>query len=317
MSARATPSRAEGRPPRRQALVALTVSALFVAGALGLQASRDVYFPLAQPDATMLYVRSGPAASRLALSFGAVIADLYWIRAIQHYGDTRLSTSPTKQYSALYPLLDLATSLDPRFTVAYRFGAIFLAEPFPDGAGRIDLAITLLNKGLAADPTKWQYAQDAGFIHYWWLQDYKAAAHWFDNASRIDGAPWWLRSMAATTLVQGGDRRSSRVLWTQLGETTDDEWVQTNVRLKIAQLDALDEIDRLVVTVTQYQQIAGRFPPSWEAVRALGLIGAVPADPAGAAYRLDPTQPGGVTIAHESTLYPLPSQFVRKAGPPS
>ncbi|MCX6537357.1 MAG: hypothetical protein NT151_00275 [Acidobacteria bacterium] len=308
---------ASGRPDRRQVMVALAASALLVAAALGLQAVRETHYRIASGDATLLYLKSGASANRLALSYHALLADLYWIRAIQHYGDTRVSTSPTKQYSALYPLLDLATSLDPRFTIAYRFGAIFLAEPFPDGAGRVDQAIALLNKGLAAEPAKWQYAQDAGFVYYWWLQDYKQAAMWFDKASRIAGAPWWLRSMAATTLVQGGDRRSSRVLWMQLYETSDDDWVKTNARLKLAQLDALDEIDQLAVLVARYQQIVGRFPVDWEALRAAGLLNAMPSDPSSAPYMLDATQPGGVTIARSSKLYPLPAQFARKAGPSS
>ena len=34
-------------------------------------------------------------------------------------------------YPLLYPLLDITTTLDPRFNIAYRFGAIFLAEPYP------------------------------------------------------------------------------------------------------------------------------------------------------------------------------------------
>ena len=56
---------------------------------------------------------------------------------------------PRPDYPLLYPLLDLTTTLDPVFNIAYRFGSIFLAEPYPGGAGRPDLAITLLEKGLA------------------------------------------------------------------------------------------------------------------------------------------------------------------------
>ena len=306
-----------GRPDRRQIVVALVASAGLVAAALGLQAVRETRYRIAPVDATLLYVKSGASANRLALSYHALLADLYWIRAIQYYGDTRLSTSSTKQYSALYPLLDLATSLDPRFTLAYRFGAMFLAEPFPGGPGRLDLAIALLNKGLAAEPAKWQYAQDAGFVYYWWLQDYKQAAMWFDKASRIAGAPWWLRSLAATTLLQGGDRRSSRVLWMQLYETAEGDWVRTNARLRLAQLDALDEIDQLAARVARYQQVVGRFPANWDALRVAGLLNAIPSDPSGAPYELDVTQPGGVAIARSSKLYPLPPQLVGKAGPSS
>ena len=34
-----------------------------------------------------------------------------------------------------------------------------------------------------------------------------------DRPSEVPGAPWWLRSLAATTLAQGGDRQSSRLMW--------------------------------------------------------------------------------------------------------
>ena len=46
--------------------------------------------------------------------------------------------------------------------------------------------------------------QDAGFVHYWWRHDYKAAAEWFKRASEVAGAPWFLKSLAATTLAEGG-----------------------------------------------------------------------------------------------------------------
>ena len=70
-----------------------------------------------------------------ARSFESLAADVYWIRAIQHYGGERLAQGP-RNYDLLYPLLDLTTSLDPYFSIAYRFGAIFLSEQYPGGPGR-------------------------------------------------------------------------------------------------------------------------------------------------------------------------------------
>src|SRR5262249_58421613 len=113
----------------------------------------------------------------------------------------------------LFPLLNLTPPFVPAFTLAYRFGAIFLSEAPPAGPGRPDQAIRLLEKGLAARPDKWEYMQDIGFVHYWWDHDYHAAAAAFQKASTMPGAPWWLESLAATTLAQGGDRRASRVMW--------------------------------------------------------------------------------------------------------
>jgi tetratricopeptide (TPR) repeat protein len=285
--------------------------------ALSLQAYREAYHALPPVADEVLYFRGGPAVARAALGFDAILADVYWIRAIQHFGGTKRSEGGDKSYKFLYPLLDLTTTLDPHFNIAYRFGSIFLSEPYPAGPGRTDLAIALLERGLAADPKRWQYAQDAGFVHYWWRQDYKAAAEWFDRASRIEGAPWWLRAMAASTLVEGGDRQSSRQLWKQLYETTDDKWVRDNAQLKLAQLKALDDIDALALIVRRFAEVRGAHPADWNELVAMRWLAGVPLDPSGTPYELRPDAPGGVALSQKSSLSPLPPQFTKKTGPTS
>ena len=176
-----------------------------------------------------------------------IFADLYWIRTIQYYGRTKLKTrdstaapGPDTDYHLLYPLLDLTTTLDPRFNIAYRFGAIFLAEAPPGGAGRPDLAIALLEKGLRERPDKWEYMQDIGFVHYWWRHDYPAAAAAFEKASQIPEAPWFLRSLAATTIAEGGDRRSSRTMWEAIRASAEVDWLRKDAERRLMQLDAAD-----------------------------------------------------------------------------
>ena len=168
------------------------VASALLVGVVALQRIRDRMEPLPRPQGnrSLMYVQSPEVARRLALTFDALAADIYWMRAIQHYGGTkRAIDSVGGSYDLLYPLLDLTTSLDPNFRIAYRFGAIFLSEPLPTGAGRPDLAIGLLEKGLRAQPDRWEYAQDIGFVHYWWRRDYMEAAAWFLRAAKISGAP--------------------------------------------------------------------------------------------------------------------------------
>ena len=262
----------------------------------------------------MLYVRSGSFLARASLSYRALLADVYWIRAIQHFGSTRLSHDVDKRYDLLYPFLDITTSLDPRFSLAYRFGAIFLADRMPDGPGRPDLSIALLQKGLSAQPDKWEYAQDAGFVYYWWLEDYRTAAEWFQRAGDIAGAPIWLRTLAATVLVQGGDRRASRQLWDNIYRTAEHEWLRNNAKLRLAQLDALDQIDALSNVLERYRRATGRLPASWGALVAAGWLRGVPVDPAGVAYLLDPAR-GEVRVAQESPLFPMPTGSPMRARP--
>jgi hypothetical protein len=285
-------------------LAAATLVTL-VATTVVIEVVRDRTYPRSVATGELLYVRSGTFLRRAALSYDALLADVYWVRAIQYFGGTRRSADPAKKYDLLYPLLDITTTLDPSFNIAYRFGAIFLSEPFPGGAGRPDLAIRLLEKGMKVRPDRWQYVQDAGFVYFWSLRDFLTAAAWFQKASEIPGAPWWLRSLAAVTRAQGGDRRGSRLLWQQLAETADNDWLKNEATRRLIQLDALDQIDQLEAIVAAFVQLRNRPPASWTDLMQAGFLRGEPLDPTGVGYVLEPGS-GAVTVARESKLYPLP-----------
>jgi hypothetical protein len=244
--------------------------------------------------------------TRAALSFDSLVADVYWIRTVQHYGRVKLSTDVDKKYDILYPLLDLTTTLDPRFDVAYRFGAVFLAERPPAGPGRPDQAIALLERGLRVQPGRGQLAQDLGFVHYWYLHDYVRAAEWFTRGSEIPGAPNWLAPLAAVTLAQGGSRDSSRQLWLHVLETADADWLRVQARFRLSQLDAMDQIAALEQAVTLYEQRTGSLPRSWAEMVRAGYLRDVPMDSARHPYELNPFW-GTVTLANASPLNPLPT----------
>jgi hypothetical protein len=303
----------------RTGVVLIALSLL--AGAVQLQATRERLFPPSSGDADAMYLRSATAVRRLSGAYTALAADGYWIRALQYYGGTKqrlqgqawipepppmLAAPMSGDYSLLYPMLDLATSLDPRFTVAYRFGAVFLAEAQPRGAGRPDLAVALLEKGIRAQPDKWEYMEDAGFVHYWYQHNYRAAAGWFQKASEVPGAPWWLRSLAATTVAQGGDRRSSRVMWEAIRQSAEIDWLRQDAERRLLQLQALDDIDSLQRAVDAFVRSSGQPPADWLTLVRAGVIRGVPVDPTRTPYEL--TAQGRVHLAASSPLAPLPEE---------
>lgn len=253
----------------------------------------------------LLYVQSPEAMKRMALSYHSLLADVYWIRAVQHYGGTRISTDPNKRYDLLYPLLDIATSLDPYFRIAYLFGSIFLAEEPPGGPGRSDLAIALLQKGLRTQPDKWDYAQAIGFVHYWWGRDYIQAAEWFRRAAEMPNAPNWMAPLAAVTLAQGGNRVSSRQLWQEVLNNAEVDWLRAQARFRLKQLDAMDQMTALEALITDYERRVGNLPRTWADVMQAGYLPGIPIDPDRFPYDLNPAS-GAVTLDRKSTLNPLP-----------
>jgi tetratricopeptide (TPR) repeat protein len=288
---------------------AAAAGAVCLSCAIVLHATEPPFAP--PPDVRkpgFLYVRSPSAVKRLALDYAGIASDVYWIRALQHFGREHLAEPPSaRNYNLLYPLLDLTTTLDPYFNIAYRFGAIYLGEPFPDGPGRPDLAIALLNKGLQAQPRKWQYMQDLGFVYYWHLHDYHSAANWFERAADISGAPSWLRPLAAVTLAEGGHTGASRMLWEQLAKS-GEPWLRDSATRRLEQLDAMDFMTALESRIRAYHASHPDVPLTWTALARAGVVSGAPEDPSGAPYLLDP-RTGEMTVSPDSGIYPLPGQL--------
>jgi hypothetical protein len=288
--------------------VAIGLAVCALGGAIALQVMRDRAYPRVDAARTrVLYVRSPAAMKRLTFGFEALAADVYWIRAIQHYGGDRLDKTGTpggRRYELLYPLLDIATTLDPYFNIAYRFGAIFLGEPYPGGPGRPDQAVALLRKGIAARPQKWEYYHDVAFVYYWRLHDYKAAGEWFQRAATQPNAPNWLPAVAASMLTRSNDRVTARFMWQQLLHS-EQPWVRRTAERSLGQVEALDQIDQLQAIVARAGPAAGGY--TWGALIGRGVLRGVPVDPSGTPYALDALT-GRVRVSSSSPLFPMPAE---------
>jgi hypothetical protein len=283
------------------ALVALLASATAMQVAVEGRVQRPAMMP------GVHWIQSPGLMRRLAVGFNAIWADIYWIRAVQYYGSTSLSTDEKKNFDQLYPLLDITTSLDPYFNIAYRFGSILLSEGYPNGPGNTEQAIMLLEKGIRESPDKWQYYHDAGFVEYWWRRDSRAAADWFSRGATRPGAPNWLQPLAASVLAEGGERDASREMWTQLARSGEHEWIRKAAERGLMQLDAESHIEILEKVVHKFYDMYGRFPQAWWELTRIKMLNYFPVDPTGEVYSLDPVT-GSVDVARKSTLYPLRSR---------
>jgi tetratricopeptide (TPR) repeat protein len=261
--------------------------------------ARETRYPLVPAAERLLYLRSPKAAARVALDFDALASDVYWIRSIQSYGRDLKDRTLADRFALVDPLLNLTTSLDPQFLIAYRFGAVFLAMEPPNGPGRADLAIKLLDKGLAANPAAWQLAYDLAFVHYFHTGDFAAAASWFKRAMAMPGAPSWLGSLAAATEARGGNRQGARQMLMDMRSAPED-YIRRAAERTLAQLDALDVIDQLTQAVEAFNRTFGHYPSSWQDMVRQRLLSGVPLD-----FVYDPAT-HTVRLSPESPLFPLP-----------
>ena len=286
----------------------LIVIALLLSLAVGLQVWRDRGWQPYEPATPILWLQDARTMQRLGLGFDSVIADVYWMRAVVYFGRQRLSERLDKNYDLLYPFLDFVTTLDSRFTTAYRFGAIFLSEAAPGGPGRPDLAVALLKRGAERAPERWEYLHDIGFVYFLTYRDYEKAAEWYQRASEIEGAPFWLKSTAAAVLVQGGEREAARLIWRQMLESAEDDWLEQEARTRLAQFDALDAIDQLNQVLWTFKLRRGYLPRDWQEVVAARMLPGVPADAAGVPFEID-AENETVKVSRSSPLWPMPEDF--------
>jgi hypothetical protein len=256
---------------------------LFVAIA-ALQVKIDAGTRAYTPANEELLLRSGSAVRQMSLGYNSLLADIYWTRAVQYYG-SRAGVGGAK-FDLLWPLLDIATTLDSKLTIAYRFGAIFLSEPPPAGAGRPDLAIELVKRGIAENPDNYYLSGDLGFLYYWRMKDYPQASAAYLEGSKIPNAPSWLKMMAARIAEKGGSLETSRMLWSQVYESSQDKIVREKAMETLRGLQAQEDEAHLDGLAQVFKNRFGHFPASASDLHNAGLLRDVPADPAGYPYVL-------------------------------
>lgn len=301
----------EATPRRSRERLAMGLTLVVVLSSLALaiymiQQRIDETFGEYRSTEEILYVENGDLLKKVLLGYESLAADIYWLRTVQYFGGKRLY-DPEKRFDLLEPLLEITTDLDPHLKIAYRYGAIFLSEPWPRGAGLPIKGIALADKGIAHNPEHWRFYLDKGFIYFWHLQDYRRAAEVFLEGSEVPGAPYWMAGTAARAATRGGDRETARLLWKAIAETAENEQVIENAVTHLQQLDALDVIDELTRVVQTYEQQRGRFPDSWNELVEEGFLPGIPVDPTGEPFVLNPRDKT-VEISEVSFLAGLPTR---------
>jgi len=255
----------------------------------------------------VLYVTSPKVLQRLSLGYNGLLADIYWTRAVQYFGGKHFAGA--HDYNLLAPLLEITTTLDPQLTVAYEFGANFLAPKPPDGAGQPERAIELTEYGIRNNPNDWKLYYDLGFIYYMDLKDYKNAAEAFAHGSQVPGAHPFLRVMAAQMAQHGGEVRMAQMMWATTYQSAQDPNVRANAVTHLRALQVEEDVTNLDHAVTAYRERTGKLPQELADLQKAGLLREIPADPFGQPYKL--TSDGNVEVSDPDNF-----PFLTKGLPP-
>jgi tetratricopeptide (TPR) repeat protein len=253
-------------PPIQLAVAGIVIGFLVVFFLSGFIEKNRPPLPASYEDEDLAL--QGSKLKGYTLGFDGLVADWYWMRSLQYLGD-KLLKDPNQDINVddlrsleprlLYPYLDSATDLDPKFIAAYQYGAVVL--PAIDQ----EQAIKLAEKGIKNNPSEWRLYQHLGYI-YWRLKQYDKAADVYATGAKIEGAPSFMPMMAASMKTQGGSRDTARDIYRQMVENPTDSVTKENAERRLMQLDALDELDAMRVAIAKFKASNPRCPNGWNEI---------------------------------------------------
>jgi hypothetical protein len=269
----------------RVSVVATLVLLVSTAGGVALL-SRIDRMKETQPSQQALYIRSPKTLRRLSLGYTGLLADIYWTRAVQYFGEQH--HKGTGDFRLLAPLLQVTVELDPHMLPPYQFGANFLGPQPPNGAGLPGDALILLKYGIAHNPDQWRLYYNLGFLYFTEFKNYPKAAEAFARGAQLPITNGYMPILAAHMAQQGGEFETSRILWYSTYQSTKEAAIRQNAVDHLRALQVDEEVTQLEGLVAKYKQQAGRFPASIGDLERAGFIRGTPLDPNGHAYKLMP-----------------------------
>ncbi|HKA14482.1 MAG TPA: hypothetical protein VKH41_05655, partial [Myxococcota bacterium] len=177
-----------------------------------------------------LHVPTPARARALAFGFEPVIADYYWIQALELVGNT---DKVAERNEIVGEVVDLVTGLDPWADHPYRFAALWLTGSFDE----VKHANRLLEKGIAYHPLDWRNRFYLGYNLFFYLEDNARAADELERAMRFPDAPYYLPSFIARLRASGDSLDTAVLFLQQLIAQTQDEYARAEY------LEVFDEVE--------------------------------------------------------------------------
>jgi hypothetical protein len=185
----------------------------------------------AEDDPNRIFLPEARHAQLASLGFDTVLADYYWLQALQLVGGERGETE--RHAATIGKMVDLITTLDPWGGAPYRLAAVWMT----DSKQSVRTANRLLERGIEYNPSEWRNRYYLGFNYFFYLEENAKAADAFESALPLEGAPRYLGALVARLRMNEGGLEMAAGFLAELARTASDEYARAEY------LKALDEIE--------------------------------------------------------------------------
>lgn len=256
----------------------------------------------ARRDADMdeiLYLPNEKLLTHFTAGLNTIIADMLWLHCIQY---TAIEHRGKRHFTWLEHMLFTVTRLDPHFTAAYRYGAIFLAALRADAEASLRLA----HKGMILNPHAWQLPYEAAMNYLLNKRTEpnarRYAAHYLGLAVATGTAPGGVVNLAAKLQGEYDLRDIEQDMWQNM-RNSEDPFLRELAERKLAEMFLGEAVTLMNERLQEYARRHGKPASAFQQLVDEGLIRAVPDDPLGGTFFLGPDGKAySTTLLDEKTL---------------
>ena len=198
------------------------------------------------------FVPAPSAVDAASLGFDAVLADYYWLQAVQVAGSQVVIDERIAGH--LGRLVDVVTTLNPHVSHPYRFAAVWMTH----SREQVLAANRLLERAIDHHPDDWRNHFYLGFNHFYYLGNYPEAAAALEAAMALDGAPGYLPRLVARLKSETGDIEVAEVFLRQLLAGTEDEAERAKYETGLDEIEIEQKARFLDRARDAYRALSGR-----------------------------------------------------------
>ncbi|HPO13602.1 MAG TPA: hypothetical protein PLI09_09170 [Candidatus Hydrogenedentes bacterium] len=232
----------------------------------------------------LLYLPNAALLQHFTAGMNSIISDLLWIRCVQYIAE---ENQGERAFKWLDQMLDTVVRLDPYFVDAYRYGGMFLAALKAEDSASLEL----IERGMVKNPGAWQLPYEAAMIYLLNRQSdpdsQQKAAFYLAMSAATGNAPPLVMDIAAKLQGRMDLFEIERDMWNNLLKSPDTLLRELAAR-KLQELTLRKACHVLNQRMQQFAQTAGRPAASFDELVQAGLIKAVPPDPLGGRFFIDP-----------------------------
>jgi hypothetical protein len=173
------------------ALVGLLFSAAFFVNSADNLKTKDWQ----REDLT--YLPSGKYLKPMVLGFTEAAASLLWVKGVLYFGEAYMTN---RDYRWMGHILDIVTTLNPRFTEAYSFAASLLTKDKKEIAN----TLKMIDRGLLEYPEQWRWRVSAALARQRFDSNLIAAAKYLQPLAQDTTVPPYVKGLTARFLEKGG-----------------------------------------------------------------------------------------------------------------